>query len=156
MAGPGASSKKLASRPARTSSWTSGRLAGSVTTGPTTGGGRCACGRGGAATGGRGGDDLVAGRAMPAGEGLGAPRGAPRPSPAGIARPATRSSPPRPPVAAPPRPQAQRPPPVVGPVVTLPASLPLVQDDVLAGLDASFFDDAPGPAIPSPKRARVA
>ena len=85
-----------------------------------------------------------------------APRGAPRPSPAVIARPATRSSPPRPPVAAPPRPQAQRPPPVVGPVVTLPASLPLVQDDVLAGLDASFFDDAPGPAIPSPKRARVA
>ena len=40
--------------------------------------------------------------------------------------------------------------------VTRPASLPLVQDDVLAGLDASFFDDAPGPAIPSPKRARVA
>ena len=65
-------------------------------------------------------------------------------------------APPAPPVAAPPRPQAQRPPPVVGPVVTLPASLPLVQDDVLAGLDASFFDDAPGPAIPSPKRARVA
>ena len=78
MAGPGASSKKLASRPARTSSWTSGRLAGRVTTGPTTGGGRCACGRGGAATGGRGGDDLVAGRAMTAGEGLGAPRGAAR------------------------------------------------------------------------------